>query len=163
MGQKNGITRQWAPKGRRPRQPKDQRYTALYIFGAVCPLRDIGAALVMPYADTRAMELHLEEISLNVANGAHAIVIMDGAGWHTTGKLQVPDNISPLILPPYSPELNPVENIWQYLRQNWLSNRVFKDYDHLLDATCMAWNNLCDIPGKISQITKRSWTKCVTL
>ncbi len=76
VGQKNGITRQWAPKGSRPRQPKDQRYTALYIFGAVCPQRDIGAALVMPYADTKAMQLHLEEISLNVATGAHAIVVM---------------------------------------------------------------------------------------
>jgi len=78
VGQKNGITHQWALKGSRPRQPKDQRYTALYIFGAVCPQRDIGAALVMPYADTKAMQLHLEEISLNVAKGAHAIVVMDG-------------------------------------------------------------------------------------
>ena len=157
VGQKNGITRQWATKGSRPRQPKDQRYTALYIFGAVCPQRDIGAALVMPYADTKAMQLHLEEISRNVAKKAHAIVIMDGAGWHTTGKLKIPDNISLMILPPYSPELNPVENIWQYLRQNWLSNRVYKDYDHLLDATCQAWNNLCAIQGKISQIAQRSW------
>jgi len=163
VGQKNGITRQWAPKGSRPRQPKDQRYTALYIFGAVCPQRDIGAALVMPYADTKAMQLHLEEISRNVAKGAHAIVVMDGAGWHTTGKLKIPDNISPLVLPPYSPELNPVENVWQYLRQNWLSNRVFKDYDHLLDAACKAWNNLCDIPGKIQQVANRSWAECINV
>ena len=116
----------WGDKGSRPPAPRDCRYSWAYIFGAVCPARDIGAALVLPYADKQAMTLHLAEISRAVAPGAHAVVIVDGAGWHKPGgRLRQPDNISMLILPPYSPELNPQENIWQFLWQNYLSNRVF--------------------------------------
>ncbi len=126
MGQKNGLVYQWAPKGSRPTQPKDQRYETAYIFGAVCPARDEGAALVLPRADTEAMQRHLEEISRTVAIGAHAVVVTDNAGWHTTRAIDIPANLSLLFLPPYSPELNPQENIWQFLRQNYLSSRVFK-------------------------------------
>ncbi len=89
------------------------------------------------------MSLHLEEISSQVTQGSHAVLLLDGAGWHQTGgKLRVPANISLLHLPAYSPELNPVENIWQFLRQNHLSNRVFENYDEILDACCAAWNAL---------------------
>ena len=76
----------------------------------------MGAALVLPFADTNAMQNHLDEISQAVAPGAHAVRLMDRAGWHTTGELKMPENISPIFLPPRSPELNPVENIWQYMR-----------------------------------------------
>ena len=93
---------------------RDQRHTNAYIFGAVCPARDTGAALVMPYVNTEAMTLHLKEISQNVERGAHAVVIIDGAGWHIAHDLRVPDNISLLPLPPYSPELNAQENVWQH-------------------------------------------------
>ena len=95
----------------------------------------------MPYADTDMMQLHLDEISRNVAEGAHAVLLLDRAGWHTTGKLDVPDNITPIFLPSRAPELNPVENVWQYLRQNWLSNTVFENYDAIVDAACAAWRN----------------------
>ncbi len=99
------------------------------------------------------MNLHLAEISRNVTPGAHAVVLLDGAGWHQTGgKLQVPDNISLLHLPAYSPELNPVENIWQFLRQNQLSNRVFDRYTDIVDACCDAWNALTADPGRIRSI-----------
>lgn len=116
--------RQWAKRGTRPRQPADQRYQNAYLFGAICPARGTGAALALPYADTHAMQLHLEEISRTVKRGAHAVLLMDRAGWHTTTKLKVPKNITPIFLPSRTPELNPVENVWQYLRSNWLSNRV---------------------------------------
>jgi transposase len=96
----------------------------------------------LPYADTDMMQLHLDEISRNVAAGAHAVLLLDRAGWHTTGKLDVPDNITPIFLPSRAPELNPVENVWQYLRQNWLSNTVFENYDEIIDAACDAWRNL---------------------
>ena len=92
------------------------------------------------------MQLHLDEISRNVAEGAHAVLILDRAGWHTTSKLDVPDNITPIFLPSRAPELNPVENIWQYLRQNWLSNTVFEDYDAIVDAACAAWRKLIANP-----------------
>ena len=122
IGQKNGLVRQWARRGTRPRQPADQRYDNAYLFGAICPARGVGAALALPYADTDMMQLHLDEISRSVAKDAHAVLLLDRAGWHTTGKLDVPKNITPIFLPSRAPELNPVENVWQYLRQTWLSN-----------------------------------------
>jgi hypothetical protein len=111
IGQKNGQVRQWARRGTRPRQPADQRYDNAYLFGAICPARGVGAALALPYADADMMQLHLDEISRNVADGAHAVLLLDRAGWHTTGKLDVPDNITPIFLPSRAPELNPVENM----------------------------------------------------
>jgi transposase len=157
IGQKNGLVYQWARKGSRPRQPKDQRYANAYLFGAVCPARDKGAAIVMPYANTGAMQAHLDEISRHVAPGAHALILLDKAGWHTTRKLRAPANLSLLHLPPRSPELNPTENIWQYLRQTWLSNRVFKSYEHIRDVSCEVWNKLTAETGRISSIATRQW------
>mgnify|MGYP001563346091 FL=1 len=125
IGQKNGIVRQWARTGTRPRQPKDQRYGNAYIFGAICPAMGKGCGLIMPFADTDAMQAHLEAIAARVTHGACAVVLLDRAGWHTTRRLKLPPNIVPILLPARSPELNPVENVWQYLRQNWLSNRVY--------------------------------------
>jgi len=100
--------------------PADQRYANAYLFGAICPRRGKGAALVLPSANTRTMQMHLDEISRNVAARAHAVVLMDRAGWHKTDKLKLPKNLTIILLPSRSPELNPVENVWQYLRQNWL-------------------------------------------
>jgi transposase len=111
----------------------------------------------MPFADTHAMQCHLIEISRAVAPGAHAVLLMDRAGWHTTEELKIPKNITPIFLPPRSPELNPVENIWQYIRDNWLSNRVFDTYDAIVEASCEAWNRLIDKPWKIMSIGLRKW------
>ena len=124
IGQKNKITRRWAKRGTRPSAPKDQRTKSAYIFGAICPARGVGAALVLPRCNTEAMQCHVDEIASQVTSGAHAVVIVDQAGWHTTKKLVLPHNITLLPLPPRAPELNPVENIWQFMRDNWLSNRV---------------------------------------
>lgn len=157
VGQKNGVVYQWARKGMRPRQPKDQRYKNLFVFGAVCPARGVGAGLVMPFADTHAMQKHLREISRTVAQGAVAVLLMDRAPWHTTGEIKMPKNIVPIFLPPRSPELNPVENIWQYLRQTYLSNRVFETHGDIIDACCDAWNRLTDKPWKIMSIGLRKW------
>ncbi len=157
IGQKNGLARRWATKGTRPRAPRDGRYQSTYLFGAICPARGKGAALVLPKANTDSMQLHLEEISRTVATGAHAVVLMDQAGWHTTAKLTIPENITLMMLPPRSPELNPVENIWQYLRQNWLSNRVFKNYQEIVEAACEAWNKLIQQPNTITSIGMRQW------
>jgi len=112
---------------------------------------------MLPFANTHAMQIHLDEIGCNVAGKAHAVVLMDRAGWHTTGKLKVPKNLTIILLPSRSPELNPVENIWQYLRQNWLSNRVFEDYDAIIEAGCQAWNKLIDKPETIMSIGMRDW------
>jgi hypothetical protein len=157
VGQKNGLVYQWAKKGTRPRQPKDQRYANAYLFGAICPARDTGAALVLPYANAEAMQHHLEQISRCVAAGAHAVLTLDKAGWHTTPRLNVPSNISLLPLPPASPELNPSENVWQYLRQTYLSNRLFSDYETVVEASSSAWNKLAAEQGRIASIGSRTW------
>lgn len=128
-----------------------------YIFGAICPKKGKGAGLVLPYCDTEAMQEHLAEISNAVDPGAHAVLILDQAGWHVTPRLKVPDNITLMFLPPRSPELNPVENLWQFMRDNWLSNRVFKDYDDIVDQCCRAWNRLVDQPWNIISIGMRDW------
>ena len=112
---------------------------------------------MMPKANARAMQAHLDEISLHVAKTAHAVVLMDRAGWHTTARLKLPKNITILLLPSRSPELNPMENIWQYMRQAWLSNRVFETYDDILDIGCEAWNKLTDQPETIASIGTRKW------
>ncbi|CAK7261985.1 conserved protein of unknown function (plasmid) [Shinella sp. WSC3-e] len=130
-----------------------------YIFGAICPKKGKGAGLVLPYCDTGAMQEHLAEISQPVDPGAHAVLILDQAGWHVTPKLKVPENITLMFLPPPSPELNPVENVWQFMRDNWLSNRVFRDYDDIVDQCCRAWNRLIDQPWKIMSIGLRDWAQ----
>ena len=147
----------WARQGTRPRAVQDTRYKWAYIFGAVCPERAVGAGLVMPYADTQAMNAHLVEIAKAVAPGAHAVLIVDGAGWHVSDALAVPDTISLLKLPPYAPELNPVENVWQFLRANKLANRLYDTYEAIVDACCEAWSDFVNAPGLIKSITVRSW------
>ena len=149
VGQKNKLTYRWARKGSRPRAIHDQRTQSTYVFGAVCPELGTGAALVLPTCNTEAMQLHLNEIATKVTPGAHAILILDQAGWHGAKDLKAPGNISLLPLPPRSPELNPQENIWQFMRANWLSNRVFNSFDDIVDHCCYAWNTLIDQPWKI--------------
>ena len=113
--------------------------------------------MVLPCCNTETMNLHLAEISRAVAPGAHAVLLMDQAGWHTTSKLDVPRNISIIALPSKSPELNPQENIWQFMRDNWLSNRVFTSYQDIVDHCCESWNKLVDQPWKIMSIGLRDW------
>ena len=157
IGQKNKITRRWARRGTRPSAPSDQRTSSTYIFGAICPERGTGAALVLPWCNSVTMALHLQEISQAVAPGAHAVVLLDQAGWHTSAKLKVPANISLLPLPPKSPELNPQENVWQYLRGNWLSNRIFASGRDIVAHCCDAWNKLIERPWTIMSIGLRDW------
>src|SRR4051794_25097875 len=162
VGQQGTLTRVWARRGTRPRAPRDRRYAWAHLFGAVCPERAVAAALVLPYADTEAAGLHLAEIGRHVAPGAHGVVVLDRAGWHGGGDLAVPEDLSLLPLPRYSPELNPVENVWEYLRQNELGHRVWPDYEAIV-ATCReAWNWLAAAPDRLASITRREWAKPVT-
>jgi hypothetical protein len=157
LGQKNPRTRRWARRDTRPRALTDRRSKSAYLFGAICPRRGAGAAVVMPRADTPAMQHHLDEIARNLAAKAHAVVVLDQAGWHTTDKLRLPDNLSLLPLPPKSPELNPVENVWQFLRQNKLSNRIFNGHEAIVTAACEAWNSLTADPARVTSIGTRRW------
>jgi len=157
VGQKNKITRRWAKRGTRPSAPHDQRTASAYIFGAICPAQGKGAGLVLPFCNTDTMNLHLAEIAQAVAAEAHAVLLMDQAGWHMTARLVVPENITIVPLPAKCPELNPVENVWQFMRDNWLSNRIFQSGEDIVDHCCNAWNKLIEQPDRIKSIGNRQW------
>jgi transposase len=103
------------------------------------------------------MALHLAAISRKVTPGRHAALLLDQAGWHMSAKLAVPHNITIVPLPAKCPELNAQENVWQFMRDNWLSNRVFASYDLLLDHCCYAWNKLVAQPWTIMSLGLRQW------
>ena len=157
IGQKNSLTRVWGQTGSRPVAPKDLGFASAYLFGAVCPSHGKAAALIMPICNTAATNHHLNEISSQVAPEAHAVVILDGAGWHRSQGLVVPDNITLLELPPYSPELNPVERVWHYLRSHWLANSVFRSLADVMDACEMAWNRFATNTGWVRSLCAVAW------
>src|SRR3954468_13946841 len=161
VGRQGTLTRVWARRGTRPRAPRDRRHAWAYLFGAVCPERAVGAALVLPCAGAEATGLHLAEIGRHVAPGAHGVVVLDRAGWHGAGGLAVPENLTLLPLPSYAPELNPVENVWEYLRQNKLGHRVWEGYEAIVATCCEAWNWLAAAPDRLASITRREWAKPV--
>lgn len=161
VGQQGTLTRIWAKRGTRPRAPRDTRYKWSYIFGAACPARGAAAGLILPYVNAEAMGLHLEEIAKAVVPGAHALLIIDGAGWHGAKRLNVPDNITLVKLPPYAPELNPMENVWAYLRSNKLAITVFDSYEDILDKCADAWNFIANDPDRITSITQRDLIKVI--
>jgi len=104
------------------------------------------------------MRLFLREFAKTIPNGRHAVLVADQASWHKTPKLKVPSNISLVFLPPYSPELNPIEQLWRQLKHTWLANRCFKDYNDVLDSAAQAWREFVQIPGAIKKLCSRSWT-----
>jgi len=157
IGQKNKITRRWARRGSRPAAPSDQRTASTYIFGAICPKQGKAVGLILPWCNTAMMNLHLAAISADVAAGCHALLLADQAGWHLSRKLVVPHNITIVPLPPKCPELNPQENVWQFVRDNWLSNRVFDDIHALIDHCCDACNKLETQPWTILSLGMRDW------
>ena len=141
----------------RPRGVRDLRHEAAYLFGAVCPARDAGVALVLPAVSAAAMQAMLDELGQAVAPDAHAIVLMDRAGWHIAHELDLPANLTPVFLPAYSPELNAIERVWLYLRERFLSHRFWPTYDDTLDACCAAWNALLAEPGRIRSLCSLDW------
>jgi hypothetical protein len=163
VGQQGTLEYLWAPIGSRPLAVRDNRRDSAYLFGALCPARGVGAAIIMPAVNREAMGEHLKEISTQVSAGAHAVLICDGAGWHRRADtLKIPDNITLLELPPYSPELNPMENVWDYLRGNKLSHLVWDTYEAIVDACAKAWRFLIDDPDRIRSIAHRQWA-CVNV
>ena len=157
FGQQNTTTRLWAKKGSRPRAVKQQQFEYAYLFGAVCPATGETEALVTPCVNQEIMRIHLENISKRTPAGRHALVIMDGAGWHTDHLIDALDNISLMKLPPYSPELNPIEQVWQWLRQHSLANRCFDGYDDIVEQCSNAWNSFIEDSERVKKLCKRDW------
>jgi hypothetical protein len=157
FGQQNTTTRIWAKKGTRPRVVQQQQFEYAYLFGAVCPSTGATEALISPVVNKEVMRLHLEQISKATIEGRYAVVIVDGAGWHTPELAEGLDNLSLIKIPPYSPELNPVEQIWQWLRQNKLANKCFKGYQDIMDSCTDAWNDFVSSKERVKSLCMRDW------
>lgn len=155
FGQQGTLTHVWGLKGSRPTAVKQTEYQWCYLYAAVNPATGESAAMLAPSVDTDYMTEHLRIISETLGPDRHAVLVLDGAGWHVSRKLKVPDNVTLLLLPPYSPELNPAERLWAYLRSHYLSNRVYLDYDDLFAAGRDAWNRLTE--AEIRSICHTSW------
>ena len=150
VGQKGSLSYVWPPIGSRPAMVRDNGHDAVYIFGAICPERGVGAAIITPAANMECMNLHLAEISTQVAPGSIAAVICDRSAWHAVQHRVFP-------LPSYAPEMNSTEELWDYLRANKLSACVWDGYDEILAACADAWNWLVNDPSRIRSIGAREW------
>ena len=137
----------------RPPGLTDKRFASLYLFAACRPGTDEAFALALPEASTTSMSLFLKHFAQELEPGVHAALILDQAGWHVSRRLAVPANVTLVPLPAYSPELNPVERVWLYLRERFLSHRVLDGYAAVLDAACRAWNALAAEPGRLTSLT----------
>jgi len=142
IGQQGTLTNVWALKGSRPAVVKQTRYEWAYLYAAVEPATGFSSAIIAPDVNTATMSAFLNVLSKEVEAGDFVVLIMDQAGWHKSGRLRVPDNIAVLFLPPKSPEINPVERLWHYMRSHYLSNRAYDDYDHIREAAGRAYRAL---------------------
>lgn len=155
IGQQGTLTRVWAPTGSRPTAVRQTEYEWVYLWAAAEPATGASVAMITPTVNTELMNTFLAGLSGTLKEDEHAVLVLDNAGWHTAKALNVPDNVSLLHLPPYSPELNPAERLWAWLRSHQLSNRVYADYDQLLRETDRAWLTLD--PATIKSICACSW------
>ena len=163
VGQKGRLTHVWYQKGVRPRGPRQQGFAAAYLFGAVCPEREAGVALVLPEVSTAAMGVFLAELARAVPAGTHATLVLDGAGWHVSDDLTVPPNLTLIHPPPYSPELNPVERVGLGVPARPLAEpprarrRLRGGGGRGLRRACAAWNALLAEPGRLRSLTNFPW------
>ena len=157
IGQKGRTCRRWFTKGQRPPGIADQRYTFAYIYGAVEPGTDNAFALVLPEVNTTSMQLYIDSFAKTIGADEHVALFLDQAGWHAANDLVFPDTITPMPLPPYSPELNPVERVWEFLKERFLSHRLHDDYEAIVEAACIAWNKLTGEPGRLTSLTWLPW------
>lgn len=152
FGQQGTITRVWARVGTRPRAPRQTQYQSLYVYTTVCSETGDACGLITPNVNTGTMNVFLEQFSRELPGDVHAAMVLDQAGWHTSSDLKVPSNVTLILLPPKSPELNPTENLWHYLRSHYWSNRVYKTWDDLKNAASDAWRKVCLIPELVKSV-----------
>ena len=152
VGQKGRTGHRWWLRGKRAPGLRDKRFISAYIFAAVCPATGEDFALVLPRVCTEAMNRFLADFSATIPPNTQAIMVLDGAGWHDQLSVTVPPNVSLVALPAYSPEINPVERVWLYLRERYLSHRLYADYDAIVDACCRAWNALVAERGRLRSL-----------
>jgi transposase len=139
-------------RGSRPRALRQTKYEWLYVIGAVCPQTGQSVGLLSPTINTDMMSSFFEQFATEVSSNIHVVIVWDQAGFHTSKNLKIPDNVTIVPLPPYSPEQNPVENLWHYLRSHYWSNRIYADYDALRIAAVDAWQQVCLEPAMLRSI-----------
>ena len=161
VGQKGRLCHRWWPKGQRATGLCDRRFDSTYIFGAVAPETGDAFGLILPKANTSTMSIFLEAFAKTVPDDVHVVMVLDQAGWHSAKKLVVPDNVTLVALPPYSPELNPVEWVWLHLRERFLSLQLFVDHNAIVDACCHAWNTFADDVKQAQSLCLHPWIKSV--
>ncbi len=145
----------WAPRGSRPAAPKQPAYANLHVLSAVCPATGAAEGLVAESLDTRTVQCFLDQLSAATPAGVHVVLVRDGAGYHSASKaLRVPPDVTPVAPPPYSPELNPVERLWLYLREHFWSNRVYRDFAAPERAALGAWRRVCLDAGGIKTLCR---------
>ncbi len=154
FGQKGSLTTVWADRGSRPRAPKQTAYANLHVLTAVCPATGRAEGLVTPILNASVVQTFLDQLSATIPVGTHVLLVWDGAGYHVAQALRVPANLSVLKLPPYAPELNPVERLWLYLRHHYWSNRVYEDIEALEEAAVSGWRAVCLTPDKIKTVCR---------
>lgn len=155
FGQQGTLTRVWADRGSRPTAVKQTEYEWVYLFASVNAATGESSALLSPTVNTHVMNAHLRFIGQQAGDQKHVVLVMDQAGWHVAKALKVPENITLFRLPPYSPELNPVERVWAYLKSHYTSNRAYNDYNHLFQCCTDAWNALDQ--QRLKTICHTSW------
>ena len=160
VGQKGRVCHRWFTRGQRPPGLCDQRYTWAHLFAAVRPSTGQGFALVLPEATTGTMQAFLDRFAATLAADEHAVMLLDQAGWHGARDLVVPGNVTLVPLPPYAPQLNPVERVWLYLRERHLSHRLLDSYDAIVGACCAAWNQLT--PERLRSLTNHPYLQQVS-
>ena len=158
VGEKARVGRRWAEQGSSPRAIVHGGFKSVWLFGAFCAARDTGVAIVVDSVSTEAMNAHLAVISQAVLPGNHAVILMDRAGFHAKAKkLVVPSNLTLIPLPAYSPELNPAEEVWHFLKGGPLLHQVYRTVEEIVDRCCVAWRSLIDEPGRIHSLCSYPW------
>lgn len=142
FGQKGIVSKIWTIQGKRPTRYRQNGFKSAYFIGAVDPKTGDKYSLIYDGMDTQVMNQFLKNIGEKIDINTQMVMFVDGAGWHHSDELIVPENITLYELPPYSPELNPIEQIWGYLKSNFLSGRVFKDMADIFDYGVRAWREL---------------------
>ena len=158
VGQQGSLTRIWATKGTRPRKVKQKQFISTYIYGAACHPTGQSYGMILPYANTDAMNIFLGGLSKEIGSGRHIALIIDNAGWHTAADLIVPRNITLIPLPPYAPELNAMEQVWEWMKSHFLYNQSYADYEDIVDKLAYAWNQVSGNADLIKSIIHREWT-----
>lgn len=152
FGRITDIRSCWAPKGIRPTVPRQVVRTFVYVYAAVCMALGKMSALILPSANTAMMNLFLEEVSRDFKE-YFVIMLVDGAGWHRSHGLTIPENMRLIQQPAHSPELNPVEHLWEELREKHLPNKAFKSLDGVEKALCKGLRELYGDPDRVRSMT----------